>query len=124
MIVHVVLFTPRPDLTPGQRDSFARALEHAVSAITSIRRYRIGRRIRMSTAYDDAMTEDFAFVGVFEFDDRAGLEHYLAHPAHAELGRLFYTCSARALAYDYDAIDHDPAGALQAWFTNDVAFSQ
>ena len=48
------------------------------------------------------MPIDFAFIGLLEFDDLAGLQAYLDHPAHAELGTLFYTSNAAALAYDYD----------------------
>jgi hypothetical protein len=52
---------------------------------------------------------------VLEFDDSAGLEAYLRHPAHAELGQMFYTASAAAFAGDFDAVSDAPSAALQAW---------
>ena len=62
---------------------------------------------------------DFEYCAVIEFDDVAGLRGYLAHPAHAELGRLFYATSREAFAADYDSVDASPASALQRWHAAD-----
>ena len=61
------------------------------------------------------MPTDFSFVSVLEFDDLAGLQAYLNHPAHAELGTLFYTSNAAALAYDFDLPDADPIVTIGTW---------
>lgn len=105
MIAHVVLLRPRPGLSAADRTRFHRALAHALEAVSSVRRFRVGRRVRLSAAYEAGMTTDYQFFAMIEFDDRAGLEAYLAHPAHDELGRLFYGMSAHALAYDYEVVD-------------------
>lgn len=115
MIAHVVLYQPRPDLTAADRARFHEALTTALRAIPSIRRARLGSRVRHGAAYEAVMPIDFAFIGVLEFDDLAGLQAYLDHPAHAELGTLFYTSNAAALAYDYDLPDTDPLATIASW---------
>jgi hypothetical protein len=114
MMLHVVLFTPRADLTAVEQRQFAAALERALGGIPSVRRYRVGRRIRTGAAYD-ALPGSYDYCGVLEFDDLSGLEAYLRHPAHAGLGQLFYTASAAAFAGDFDAVGEAPSAALQSW---------
>ena len=113
-MLHVVLFTPRPDLGDAERLTLGKALEHALTSIPGVRAFRVGRRIRTGAAYD-ALPGDFDYCAVIEFDDVTGLRGYLAHPAHAELGRLFYTTSREAFAADYESVDASPASALQRW---------
>jgi hypothetical protein len=115
MIAHVVLFQPRPDLTTADRARFHDALGTALRAIPSIRRARVGARVRHGAAYEAVMPTDFSFIGLLEFDDLAGLRAYLDHPAHAEVGTLFYTSNAAALAYDYDMSDGDPVTTIASW---------
>ena len=116
MTLHVVLFTPRPDLTDAERRTFGEALDLALTSIPSVRSYRVGHRVRTGAAYD-ALPGDYEYCAVIEFDDLAGLQGYLEHPAHAGLGRLFYTTSGAALAADYEAVDTSPASALARWRT-------
>jgi hypothetical protein len=115
MIAHVVLYQPRPDLSAADRGRFHGALAAALREIPSIRRARVGTRVRHGAAYEHVMAADFEFIGVLEFDDVAGLQAYLAHPAHAELGTLFYTSNTAALAYDYDLPDADPLATIATW---------
>ena len=114
MTLHVVLFTPRPDVTDAERHTFGEALDLALTSIPSVRSYRVGHRVRTGAAYD-ALPGDYEDRALIEFDDLAGLRGYLEHPAHAELGRLFYTTSGAALAADYEAVDASPASALARW---------
>ena len=113
-MLHVVLFTPRADVTDAEREAFGQSLDHALTSIPSVRRFRVGRRVRTGAGYD-ALQGDFEFCAVVEFDDRAGLQGYQQHPAHAELGRLFYVTSGTAFAGDFDAVDREPARALARW---------
>ena len=115
MMLHVVLFTPRPDLADDQRARLQEALVGALSSIGTIARYRVGRRVLLGTAYDAMVRDDYAYCAIVEFEDRDGLHAYLAHPAHEAIGRLFYETSERAAAYDYDAVDADPGTALARW---------
>ena len=116
MILHLVLFTPRSTVKADEQDRFGRALERALTAIPAVISYRIGRRIRFGAAYETT-SAGFEYCGVIEFADREGLAAYLAHPAHDELGRLFYETSADAFAGDFEAVASSPAAALRAWRT-------
>lgn len=114
MISHVVLFTPRKDLTGEERARFGTALERALSSIESVRGYRVGRRVKTGAAYD-SLSGAFEYCGVIEFDDLGGLQTYLTHPAHVELGQLFHTACLEAFAGDFDVVDRAPATALARW---------
>ena len=52
MIAHVVLYQPRPDLTAADRARLNDALTAALRAIPSIRRARVGSRVRHGAAYE------------------------------------------------------------------------
>jgi hypothetical protein len=114
VILHLVLFTPRASVTTDEQDRFERALERALTTIPSVVSYRIGRRIRFGAAYE-RISAAFEFCGVIEFADREGLSAYLTHPAHEELGHLFYQTSAEAFAGDFEAVASAPAAALHGW---------
>ena len=103
MIVHLILFEPRADLSDAQRQRVIEDLRTAATSIPSLRRCRIGRRLRHGApGYEAAMTVDYQYAAIMEFDDRAGLEEYLRHPAHHAAGRHFTMSAANALAYDYE----------------------
>jgi hypothetical protein len=51
---------------------------------------------------------------VIEFDDRAGLAAYLAHPFHARLGQLFGATTEAAQVYDYEMFEGAAIAALGA----------
>jgi hypothetical protein len=113
MVVHVVLLAPRADLTADGRDAVMAALERAARDIPSVRRVRVGRRIRHGSDYERRMPVDFPFAAIFEFDDLAGLQAYLAHPAHEDLGARFDDSFSAALAYDYEM---DGVAGARRWF--------
>ena len=102
MIAHVVLFKPKAGLDPAARERLAAAFERALREIPSIRRAHIGRRVTHGRAYEQLMTVDYAYAAILEFDDVAGLQTYLTHPAHDTLGALFFEAFDVALMYDYD----------------------
>ena len=102
MILHVVLFRPRPGLSEEQRKDLAEAFAGAIDNISSIKRARIGRRRTHGRAYEQLMREDYTHAALLEFDDLAGLKAYLEHPAHNELGSRFFDCFEQALMYDFD----------------------
>ena len=102
MIAHVVLMKPRPDLPDNQRRAFVELFETAVRAIPHLTGVRVGRRIRTGAAYDQLSPDSGDYVAFIEFEDRAGLDAYLRHPAHAELGSRFYQVLSAAQVYDYE----------------------
>jgi Stress responsive A/B Barrel Domain len=101
LIVHLVLYTPRPDLTDAERATIRETLEHALTRIPAIRSYRVGRRVRMGAIYDRVAPLNFEYLVAIDVDDEHALSEYLAHPAHQTLGQLFYKTSAHALACDF-----------------------
>jgi hypothetical protein len=106
MIVHVVLFEPRAGLSTDEQNRILEDLRRAAREIPSIRRFRIGRRVKHGLpGYEQAMTESYEYAAFIEFDDRDGLEAYLRHPAHEAAGRIFTDAASHALAYDYDVLD-------------------
>ena len=108
MIAHVILFRPKSDLTTAEHDGFFEAMRTAHREIPQIRRFVVGKRILSARPYE-ALARDFPFFALLEFNTAADLETYLTHPAHAQLGELFYLTSDAAEAYDY-SLEDVPAG--------------
>ena len=102
MVLHVVLFRPRKDTSEADREAMFAALELAAKEIPSVRTFYVGSRITHGANYEQLMTENFPFAAIIGFDDLAGLQAYLAHPRHEQLGGLFYRLQEAAMAYDYD----------------------
>ena len=83
MIVHIVMFQPRGDLDATTRETLLEEIATAAKTIPSVRRMRVGPRARHgSPGYEQAMTTDYGYALIAEFDDREGLVAYLKHPAH------------------------------------------
>ena len=101
MIAHVVLFRPKRGLSDAHRDAMFAALRSAATQIPTVRHFRVGARITHGAAYEPLMSQDFPFAAIIEFDDVGGLQAYLRHPHHEELGDLFYRLQEAALVYDY-----------------------
>ena len=99
----MILFKPKPELTAAIA---GRTLSGGRVVIPTIRRMRIGRRVRHGRpGYEQMMREDLEYLVIVEFDDVEGLTAYLAHPQHQAIGHHFTRPSAAALAYDYELED-------------------
>ncbi len=106
MIVHVILYKPRADLADGMRQQVLDGLVTAATVIPSIRRLRVGKRVKHGRpGYEPAMHTDFEYAVIVEFDDVDGLTAYLAHPAHNAIGGHFTASASDSLAYDYEMVD-------------------
>lgn len=113
MISHVILFSPSPELTPAARRDLLDALVAASSQIPSIRKFRVGRRVKHGLpGYEQLMRDDYDFAAILEFDDLDGLKSYLVHPSHASIGRHFTASASRSLSYDYSLVDAVDVGQL------------
>jgi hypothetical protein len=99
VIAHIVLFEPKSTVSEGEREAFSAALKRAFSAIPGIERARVGRRISPDVEYAlDLGHSTYKYAAVLEFADLGRLKSYLAHPAHQELGRLFWeNCSSTVI---------------------------
>lgn len=102
MLTHVVLFRPKPDLTPAAADALIEAIERAAREIPAVRRFEVGRRTADGPAYLAGTPADFPYVAMVWLDDRAALDAYLAHPAHQALGAAFNAALGAALVFDFD----------------------
>lgn len=102
MFLHLVLFRPKPGIAESDRAAMFAALNAAAGDIPTVRRFHVGARVTHGAAYERLMPHDFPFAAIIEFDDLAGLQAYLRHPAHERLGELFYALQDAALAYDYE----------------------
>jgi len=114
VVAHVVLFELRSGLTAHDRQRFTTSFTHALETIPSVRRVTVGRRTSIGASYEKA-GESFEYIAVLEFDDEAALRLYLEHPAHAELGALFWGCAARTLVSDFQLAGNDFPLALASW---------
>ena len=102
VIVHVVMFRPRPDLSAAARRNLADTLIAAIRDIPSVKRARVGRRVTHGRPYEHLMRVDYGYAAMLEFDDLDGLNAYLAHPAHEALAARFFESFDEALMYDFD----------------------
>jgi stress responsive alpha/beta barrel protein len=102
MLTHLVLMTPRADLTDAQRWALVEAFERAVREIPTVRRVRVGRRLRHGAGYEQMAAAAAEYIAQIDFDDLAGLQAYLRHPAHDELGARFGQSLSAAVVYDFE----------------------
>lgn len=106
MILHVILYTPKTEMADGTRQEILAGLAAAATAIPSIRRLRVGRRMTHGRpGYEQAMQTHYEYAVIVEFDDLDGLIAYLSHPAHRAIGGHFVQSATDALAYDYEMFD-------------------
>ena len=109
VITHVVLLRPRADLSADERTGIVDAFRTAVRTIPSIRRVRLGKRVKHGRQYEQSMGVGYEFAALLDFDDVEGLQAYLEHPAHAALATRFFQVLDEALMYDFE-LDEGEAG--------------
>ena len=102
MVSHVVLFKLRGDLVAADRKALAAAFERAIREIPTVRHVRFGRRLMHGAGYEENPAYSADYLVIVDFDDLAGLQAYLRHPAHAELGARFGQSIGSALVYDFE----------------------
>ena len=107
MMSHVVLMKPRADLSDADRTAFLDAFDRATREIPTVRAVRVGRRVRVGAGYEQT-SPDIDYVAMIDFDDLDGLQTYLRHPAHQELGKRFGEVMSLAMVYDCE-IDPVPS---------------
>jgi hypothetical protein len=96
---------PRPDLTAPDREALIAAFEHAVREIPVVRAVRIGRRVTHGAQYEQTSPDAADFLIQIDFEDLAGLQTYLRHPAHDAVGAHFSRLLDSSWAYDFETGD-------------------
>jgi hypothetical protein len=104
MVWHLVLMKPKASLPAGDRRALVDAFNRAVRDIPTVREVRVGHRVTHGAGYEIAAPDSADFVVSIGFDDLAGLQTYLRHPAHAELAARFYQSLSSALIYDFESV--------------------
>jgi hypothetical protein len=112
MVIHVVLYRPKPRLEKEVRAALIQTVSMARDEIPQIRRFVVGRRLDQGPSYQLGNFPDLPYAAVLEFSDREGLQGYLSHPQHAQLGRLFNTTVEAGLIYDYEVVDASAAATI------------
>ncbi len=112
VVSHVVLFTPRPDLSRDGRRALVDAFERAVRDIPTVRAVRVGRRVVHGAGYESGAAPAEYLVAI-DFDDLEGLRTYLQHPAHQELGARFGQSLDSGFVYDFEEIPIERIGKLR-----------
>ena len=102
MLTHLVLMKPRADLSDADRRALIDAFERALREIESVRNVRVGRRVVHGAGYEATAPDIAEYVAFIDFDDLPGLQAYLRHPAHDELGARFGQSLRSAVVYDFE----------------------
>ena len=61
-----------------------------------------GRRAMHGAAYERSAPDAADYLVAIDFDDLSGLQTYLRHPAHEELGARFGESLSSAFVYDFE----------------------
>jgi hypothetical protein len=102
MVTHLVLMKPRADLSVDDRLALIAAFDRALREIPTVRGVRVGRRVVHGPAYEQLVPDSADYLVVIDFDDLDGLQAYLQHPAHEQLGVRFGQSLSSALVYDFE----------------------
>jgi hypothetical protein len=114
MIAHIVLFSPKAGLRDDQILAFGQSAHSAFSSIQSVGRASVGKRIDVNPGYARSFGDSaYEYAAIVEFADEAGLIHYLTHPLHHELGRMFWEVSERTVVLEVRLTDGKNTEALQ-----------
>ena len=115
MVSHIVLMKPRADLPADGRAALVDAFERAIREIPAVRHVRIGRRVTHGAGYEQTSPDAADYLAVIDFDDLAGLQTYLRHPAHADLGARFGQSLSAAMVYDFEVGGVEMLGRPRFW---------
>ena len=115
MITHVVLINPRADLSPADREALVAAFEGAVREISTVRGVRVGRRATHGALYEQTAPDAADFLILLDFDDLAGLDAYLRHPAHEAVSAQFNRSLESGWVYDFEMGDLARLRELSGW---------
>ena len=89
-------------MSPTDRHALIDSFETALREIPSIRRARVGRRVRLGRSYEELTRVDLPYAAILEFDDADGVRAYLDHPAHEEISTRFFAAIEETLIYDFE----------------------
>ena len=68
MVLHVVLFRPKNDISDADRRAIFRALHVAASEIPSVRRFYVGKRLTHGSGYERLMNPNVPYAPIVGFE--------------------------------------------------------
>lgn len=106
MVVHVVFFTPKPEVGTDGLRLFAQSIQELLRQIPGVERALVGKALHVPPEYSRSMGETtYEFAAVLEFQSTQQLVEYLNHPAHRQLGRLFWDYCGAAVVMEAEMHD-------------------
>jgi hypothetical protein len=112
VVWHLVLLKARTGLSAEDRQALISAFDKAVREIPTVRDVHLGRRITHGAGYEATAPDAADFMVSIAFDDLPGLQVYLNHPAHQEIGERFSQSVSAASVYDFEV---DGVEGLRRW---------
>ncbi len=95
---HVVLFKWKDDTSPEQVLTNEKAFASLPRQINTIKAFEWGDDCSV-----EGLSDGFSHCFLLTFDDNAGIETYLPHPAHKEFGKVIRASKEKVLVFDYVA---------------------
>jgi hypothetical protein len=107
MILRVVLFHLRSEVTDYDSRVLLSSITSAVKSVPGLLSFNVGRRIESDGAYTlgEAGTggaSPYDYAAVFQFDSAKSLQAYLHHPAQSEIRARFTAVVSAAMTCDYE----------------------
>jgi hypothetical protein len=102
MILRVVLFQLRADVSDYDSRLLLASIGGAVKSVPGLLSFNVGRRIEGDGSYTlGPATASYDYAAVFQFDGAASLQAYMRHPAQAEIRARFAAVVSSAVTCDY-----------------------
>ena len=106
MILHLVRYQPKESATADELRELVAILQTTSREIPTIRQVRVGRAVDLGMEYSNgSLDQALEYVAIFEFNDKNGLESYLAHPHHVKLSEVFWRLCDQTAIMDIAAVD-------------------
>ncbi|HEY3384111.1 MAG TPA: Dabb family protein [Vicinamibacterales bacterium] len=108
MVVRIILFALRPDLSDYDSRILLATINGTVKSVPGILSFNVGRRLETDGTYrlggtlEAAPGPDYDYAAVFQFEDKKALQNYLHHPAQHELKTRFVAAVTAATTADFE----------------------
>jgi hypothetical protein len=108
MILRVVLFRLRAEVTDYDSRLLLASIGGAVKSVPGLLSFNVGRRIEgdggyaLGDAAEAGATSQYDYAAVFQFESAKALQAYLHHPAQSEIRTRFAAVVSSAITSDYE----------------------
>jgi hypothetical protein len=108
MILRLVLFHLKSDVTDYDSRVLLSSITGAVKSVPGLLSFNVGRRVEGDVGYTlgDAAasggSQPYDYAAVFQFENAKALQAYLTHPAQTEIRTRFAAVVSSAITCDYE----------------------